>query len=116
MKKRYQVFSLMMLFLFAGTYVFAQERTVTGTVQDGAGTAMPGVNVIVKGTSVGTTTDVGGKYTITMPDGSTVLVFSFIGYASQEVEVGTRASIDVALAEDLQRLAALSTPRNVQHA
>ena len=104
MKKRYQVFSLMMLFLFAGTYAFAQERTVTGTVKDGAGTAMPGVNVIVKGTSVGTTTDVGGKYTISMPDGSTVLVFSFIGYASQEVEVGTRASIDVALAEDVQQL------------
>jgi TonB-linked SusC/RagA family outer membrane protein len=104
MKKRYQVFSLMMLFLFAGTYVFAQERTVTGTVKDGAGTVMPGVNVIVKGTSVGTTTDVGGKYTISMPDGSTVLVFSFIGYASQEVEVGTRSSIDVALSEDVQQL------------
>ncbi len=93
-----------MLFLFAGTYVFAQERTVTGTVKDGAGTAMPGVNVIVKGTSVGTTSDVGGKYVISMPDGSTVLVFSFIGYASQEVEVGTRSSIDVALAEDVQQL------------
>ena len=65
---------------------------------------MPGVNVIVKGTSVGTTSDVGGKYTISMPDGSTVLVFSFIGYASQEIEVGTRSSIEVAMTEDVQQL------------
>ncbi len=104
MKKRYQVFSLLVLFVFAGTLVFAQERTITGTVKDGAGTVMPGVNVIVKGTSVGTTSDVAGKYTISMPDGSSVLVFSFIGYASQEVEVGTRSSIDVSLSEDVQQL------------
>lgn len=104
MKKRYQVFGLLVFFLVAATQVFAQERSITGTVKDGAGSAMPGVNVIVKGTSVGTTTDVGGKYTISMPDGSSVLVFSFIGYASQEVEVGTRSSIDVALAEDVQQL------------
>jgi hypothetical protein len=104
MKKRYQVFSLLVLFVFAGTLVFAQERTVSGTVKDGAGTVMPGVNVIVKGTSVGTTSDVGGNYTISMPDGSSVLVFSFIGYASQEVEVGTRSNIDVAMAEDVQQL------------
>lgn len=104
MKKRYQVFSLLVLFVFAGTLVFAQERTISGTVKDGAGTVMPGVNVIVKGTSIGTTSDVGGKYTISMPDGSSILVFSFIGYASQEVEVGTRTTIDVAMAEDVQQL------------
>ncbi len=104
MKKRYQVFSLMMFFLFVGTYVFAQDRTVSGTVKDAAGTAMPGVNVIVKGTSTGTTTDVSGAYTITMPSGSSILVISFIGYASQEIEVGTRSTIDVAMAEDVQQL------------
>jgi TonB-linked SusC/RagA family outer membrane protein len=104
MKKRYHVFSLMMLLLFAGTPLLAQERNITGTVKDGSGTVMPGVNVIVKGTSIGTTTDVGGKYTITMPDGSSVLVFSFIGYTSQEVDVGSRTSVDVAMAEDVQQL------------
>ena len=104
MKKRYQVFSLMMFFLFAGTYVLAQERTVIGNVKDAAGTAMPGVNVIVKGTSTGTTTDASGSYTITMPSGSTILVISFIGYASQEIDVGTRTTIDVTMAEDVQQL------------
>jgi TonB-linked SusC/RagA family outer membrane protein len=104
MKRRYQVFSLMMLFLFAGTYVFAQERTVNGTVKDGTGAAMPGVNVIVKNTSTGTTTDANGAYTITMPSGSSTLVISFIGYASQEVEVGTRTTVDVSLVEDVTQL------------
>jgi len=104
MKKRYQIYGLTMLFLFAATYASAQERVVTGAVKDGAGASMPGVNVIVKGTSVGTTTDTGGRYTISMPDGSSVLVFSFIGYASQEIEVGTKTSIDISLAEDVQQL------------
>jgi TonB-linked SusC/RagA family outer membrane protein len=104
MKKRYQAFGLMAFFLFVATVVFAQERTVNGTVKDAAGAPMPGVNVVVKNTSTGTTTDSNGAFTITMPDGSSVLVISFIGYASQEVDVGTRTTIDVTLTEDVTQL------------
>lgn len=64
---------------------------------------MPGVNVIVKGTSSGTTTDSNGRYTLDVGDG-TVLVFSFIGYMTQEVEVGARTTVDVTLSEDIRQL------------
>jgi TonB-linked SusC/RagA family outer membrane protein len=104
MKKRYQIIGLLVFFLASVTLVMAQERTVSGSVKDGAGATMPGVNVIVKGTSVGTTTDGSGQYTIALPSGSTVLVFSFIGYQSQEVDVGSRTSVDVAMAEDVTQL------------
>src|SRR5882672_10787873 len=87
------------------TVVLAQSRIVTGTVKDPNGAAVPGVNVLIKGTSNGTSTDGDGKFTMTLPDGgSTVLVFSFIGYASQEIEVGNKSAIDVVLTEDAAQL------------
>ncbi|HLT79979.1 MAG TPA: SusC/RagA family TonB-linked outer membrane protein [Cyclobacteriaceae bacterium] len=102
MKQRYQVFILGLLLVFAGGSAFAQ-RTVSGTVSDTQGTPMPGVNVIVKGTSSGTTTDAMGQYSVELGNG-TVLVFSFIGYLTQEVEVGARSTVDVTLTEDIQQL------------
>jgi TonB-linked SusC/RagA family outer membrane protein len=78
---------LLALFTFAGVQVFAQQ-TVTGTVtgaDDGA--AMPGVNVSVKGTTVGTMTGEKGVYSINVPTGSTTLVFSFVGMQTQEVAI-----------------------------
>jgi TonB-linked SusC/RagA family outer membrane protein len=101
MKQQYQVLCLA-LFLLASTSALAQ-RSVSGKVSDSQGTAMPGVNVVVKGTSVGTTSDSDGRYSISTEDGS-VLVFSFIGFVSQEIEVGNRTSIDVTLVEDVQQL------------
>src|SRR5690606_16465492 len=65
-----------------------QQVTVTGTVtssEDGA--TLPGVNVVIKGTSLGTTTDIDGKYTIQAPDANSILIFSFIGYEPQEVAI-----------------------------
>src|ERR1043165_6493160 len=55
---------------------------------------MPGVNIVLKGTTIGTTTDVDGKYAIELPDGDGVLVFTFIGYERQEVPIGGRTTID----------------------
>lgn len=82
-----------------------QEVTVTGRVTSSEDWAtLPGVNVLVKGTSRGTTTDADGKYTIQVSDADAVLVFSFIGYASQEVAVAARSVIDVAMATDIQQL------------
>ncbi|HEU5147786.1 MAG TPA: SusC/RagA family TonB-linked outer membrane protein, partial [Chryseosolibacter sp.] len=90
--------------------VFASEAiqqtvTVTGTVTSGEESGgLPGVNVVVKGTSIGTTTDVDGKYTIQIPDANATLVFSFIGYATQEIPVAAQSVIDVVLATDVHQL------------
>lgn len=93
------MFGLVMLTSLAN----AQEKTVSGTVRDENGNAMPGVNILVKGTSRGTVTDVDGKFTINATDAD-VLAFSFIGYAGQEVAVGNQTSVDVTLGSDLQSL------------
>jgi TonB-linked SusC/RagA family outer membrane protein len=76
---------------------------VSGRIVDEKGAGLPGVNVIVKGTTTGTQTDADGRYTIQAPDNAT-LVFSFVGYASQEVAVGNRSTVDVALAPDTKSL------------
>lgn len=84
---------------------WAQERTVTGKVTaDEDGVPLPGVNVVVKGTSLGTVTNTEGAYTLNIPQASTTLIFSFIGLASQEVEIGERTIIDVRMAQDIQQL------------
>jgi TonB-dependent SusC/RagA subfamily outer membrane receptor len=76
---------------------------VSGTVTEETGSPLPGVNVVVKGTSAGTVTDSDGKYSINAPDDG-MLVFSFIGYKPVEVAVGARTSIDVIMEPDLQSL------------
>lgn len=103
MKQRYPIFAVMLLFVLGSFSVYAQ-RTVSGRVTDTSGNGMPGVNVIVKGTSVGTTTDATGNYSINAAAEATTLVFSFIGYTTQEVPIGTRTSIDVTMNEDTRQL------------
>ena len=101
-----------LLFLFSGIIQLfandemsvAQQRiTVTGTVTD-KGEPLPGVTILLKNTTNGTTTDGDGKYSITVPGENAVLTFSFIGYITQEIQVGTKRTIDVTLAEDAQTL------------
>lgn len=94
----------LMLFL-ANAVAFAQGRVVTGTVtsvEDGMG--VPGATVLVKGTTIGTATDIDGKYSINVPAGSNVLVFTFVGLTSQEVNIGNRSTINVALESDITAL------------
>jgi TonB-linked SusC/RagA family outer membrane protein len=84
---------------------FAQGRVITGTVtstEDGMG--VPGATVLVKGTTIGTATDIDGKYSITVPAGSNVLVFTFVGLTAQEVNIGNRSTINVALESDVTAL------------
>src|SRR5690606_38419092 len=71
-----------------------QDVTVKGRVPEENGTPIPGVTVPVPGTTVGTATDLDGEYSLSVPEGST-LVFSFIGFISQNVEVGGRTVIDI---------------------
>lgn len=93
------------LLLPLGT-AFAQDRTVTGRVTSSEdGSSLPGVNVVLKGTSIGSATDADGRYSISIPASGGTLVFSFIGLKTQEVEVGNRSTIDIQLALDAQQLA-----------
>lgn len=73
---------------------------VSGTVSDRAGVGLPGVNILVKGTQTGATTDENGKYNLEASDAGAILVFSFVGYVSQEIQVGNRTTIDVVLQQD----------------
>jgi TonB-dependent SusC/RagA subfamily outer membrane receptor len=90
--------------MFAALVGFAQERSVSGKVKssdDGSG--IPGVNILEKGTTNGTVTDADGSFTISVGANAT-LVFSFVGYATQEVAVGSQTSLDVSLAADITSL------------
>jgi TonB-dependent SusC/RagA subfamily outer membrane receptor len=77
---------------------------VTGRVTDEAGAGLPGVTVLVKGTTTGTATDAEGNYTITAPDPNGTLTFSYIGYVTQDVPISNRTSLNVTLATDVQAL------------
>ncbi len=97
--------SLFSLFLFFAVCCTAYaQRTVTGTVTDGNET-LPSVNVVVKGTTTGVITDLDGKYTIEVPEGSTVLVYSFIGYDSKEITLEDgKNSYDIVIVEGATKL------------
>jgi TonB-dependent SusC/RagA subfamily outer membrane receptor len=89
-------------------YVLPTEIQVRGTVSssDGQGT-LPGVSIVVKGTSQGTTTDGNGKFELTVPNVESALVFSFVGYVSQEIVVGNRTEVNVTLQADNKALSEL---------
>ncbi len=81
--------------------------TISGTVLDETNTPLPGVSVVIKGTTIGTATDADGKYTLNVPDLSVtsgILVYSFIGYMPEEVPVNGRTAIDVNLVPDISTL------------
>lgn len=80
------------------------DFSVSGQVLDEVSKPLPGVNILIKGTTIGTTTDVEGRYTISVPDENAVLVFSFIGYEAQEAQVGSRSEINVTLQTDVSTL------------
>ena len=95
---------LIVLTLFIFGQLRAQERSVNGKVTSSEdGTAIPGVSIIVTGTTTGTITDLDGNYRLNVPDGAS-LTFSSVGYQSQIIEVGTRSVIDVVLQTDITRL------------
>lgn len=96
-------FYSLLLTLLVMTGAYAQDVTVKGKVNDEQGQGLPGVSVLVKGTSAGTVTDVEGNYTVNAP-GTATLVFSFIGYITQEIPLGNKTSLDVKMATDTKAL------------
>lgn len=81
------------------------QQQVSGTVTDNSdGSPLPGVNILLKGTTTGTVTDMDGGYNLSVPGADAILVFSFIGYQSQEVVVGNRTAVNISLAPDLSTL------------
>jgi TonB-linked SusC/RagA family outer membrane protein len=102
--KRQAKYFLMLCFALTCGYAHAQH-VVSGTVKDeNTGEQLPGVNVVLKGTSSGTISDAEGRYSLEVPSQDAVLIFSFVGYAKQEVPVGERNSIDVLLMSDISTL------------
>ena len=82
----------------------SQNISVSGLIQDSSGDPLPGVNVMVKGTTTGSATDMDGKYQITVPNRQSVLQFSYIGFIPQETTVGSRTIIDITMLDDSQTL------------
>jgi len=98
------LYALAFLCLLCTHHLYAQGLVVSGTVKDEAGLALPGVTISVKGTTTGTVTDAEGKYSLSVPDAESVMVFSFIGYKSKEVTAGQQSTIDIVLAADVSTL------------
>jgi TonB-linked SusC/RagA family outer membrane protein len=82
-----------------------QQQKITGKVTDAStGEALPGVNIVIQGSKVGTTTDINGQYSISIENANVTLVFSFMGYVSQNVSVSGKSVIEVSLVPDIQKL------------
>ncbi|MCR9015006.1 SusC/RagA family TonB-linked outer membrane protein [Aquiflexum gelatinilyticum] len=102
--------SLLALLLILGSLLLplsamAQSFMVKGTVKSGDGTeTMPGVNVLIKGTTQGTATDIDGNFSIEVPSSDAVLVFSFIGFKQQEVRVGNMTTLSITMEPDMSNL------------
>ncbi|MEN7548502.1 SusC/RagA family TonB-linked outer membrane protein [Rapidithrix thailandica] len=85
--------------------VQAQTRTISGTVTSAEeGQGLPGVNILVKGSTAGTTSDINGNYTLTVAADAQTLIFSYIGYLTQEIEIGNQSTINIAMVIDTQQL------------
>ena len=104
MKRIFTFLVFGLAFCIAGTGV-GQQRTITGNVVSAEdNTPLPGVSVLIKGTTTGTVTDADGNYALSAPSTGTTLVFSFIGYVSLEVEIGTRTVINASMETDITEL------------
>lgn len=95
---------LLFLICFCANSIYAQIKVEGEITSATDGLTIPGVNVFIKGTNAGTITDLNGKYNIEVPDESTILVFSYIGFEKQEITVGKQRTIDIVLTEDTESL------------
>ncbi len=103
MQKRIRYYLLAFVLLLTGAVATAQMTTLSGIVKEPNGTTLPGVSIVVKGTTTGTQTDVNGAYKLNVPPNAT-LTFSFIGKTTQEMVVGSRTTLDIILIDDAKSL------------
>ena len=96
----YQMVGNQVILKNARSHLLQQQRTISGKVTESSGEPLPGVTVIIKGTTQGTITDFDGNYTISNVPATGTLVFSFVGMGAQEVAVGSQSTINVVMAED----------------
>jgi len=100
-------FTLFLAFMFfiGMQFLQAQDKDISGTITSSDdGQPIPGVQVVVKGTTIGTVTDLDGKYTLSVPETATTLVYTYVGMASQEVTIGSQTEISVVLEPDVLNL------------
>ncbi|MEJ5264765.1 MAG: TonB-dependent receptor [Bacteroidales bacterium] len=102
--RKTKTIALLLSMLLSTAFAVAQEIVVSGTVKDKNGVPMPGVNVVLKGTTTGVITDANGAYRIRVSDANATLVYSFVGYKTVEQPVSGRTNIDVALEEETTEL------------
>ena len=93
-----------MLLLMAFSFTVQAQHSIRGVVNDDTGEPLPGVNIVLKGTTTGAMTDFDGKYQLSTPDGNGTLRFSYVGFISEEIQIGGRHEINVTLREDLQQM------------
>ncbi len=98
------VLPLLLLLLWSGFAIGQQRKTITGTVRDSLGTALPGVTVSVKGSKTSTVADAQGNFKISVPSASSVLIFSSIGYQSKQVEAGNADNLSISLSNEAGQL------------
>src|SRR5690606_23833387 len=100
--------AFLLVFLLFSWQSWSQERSISGSVADENGLPLPGVTVQVKDASIGAVTDFDGNFSLSVPDNpQTTLVFSFIGYERQEVQIGSRSDINIVLNESQESLDAV---------
>jgi TonB-dependent starch-binding outer membrane protein SusC len=93
------------LLVLSCTMLYAQDRAVTGRVTDAdSGEPIPGANIVLQGTTSGTVTDLDGRYSLSVPSTGGFLIVSFVGYVTQELEIGNRSVIDAVLRADITAL------------
>ncbi len=80
------------------------NKEISGKVTDENGEVLPGVNIVVKGSTIGTVTDADGNYKLSIPDNATTLVFTYVGYLTEEIEIGTETVININLSPDISTL------------
>jgi TonB-dependent starch-binding outer membrane protein SusC len=100
----FKLVTVMLFFMIFTGSLFAQERTVKGSIVDRQGSPLPGVTIVIKGTNTGTITDLNGTFSIKVPDNSSVLETKYVGYISQNLPVGENTEISVVLDEEIKEI------------
>lgn len=103
-KRNFRGWLVIALLFTSSLLTFAQESEVSGTITDAEGTGIPGVNIVVKGTSQGTVSDLDGAYSLNVPEGTTVIQISAVGFITEEFTVTGSQVVDIQLDEDVTQL------------